>query len=138
MECWSTATGGNRLTTTEYEAQILVENEPASDDLDSAIRDYVSTYALLRGRRRAIERFGVSRRTLGRFLDKGHLGRALPKAVLDSVGDSIEAVDAATWAIEASERITANFNRAARNRRPAGPKLRRGQEDALLQLCAAP
>ncbi len=55
-----------------------------------------------------------------------------------SVGDSIEALDAATWAIEASERITASVNRAARNRRLVGPKLRRGQEDALLQLCAAP
>ena len=61
-----------------------------------------------------------------------------PRAVLDSVGDSIEAIDAATWAIGASAQITASFERAARNRLPAGPALRRGQEDALLQLCAAP
>ncbi len=126
------------MTITSASTPIPVDEEPASDNLDDAIRDYVSTYALLRGRRRAMERFGVSRHTLWRFLDQGHMGRALPKAVLDSVGDSIEAVDVATWAIEAAERITANFNRAARNRRPAGPRLRRGQEDALLQLCAAP
>ena len=126
------------MTTTSASAPIPMEEEPSSDDLDGAIRDYVYTYALLRGRRKAMERFGVSRHTLWRFLDKGHPGRALPRAVLDSVGDSIEAVDAATWAIEASERITASFNRAARNRRPAGSRLRRGQEDALLELCAAP
>ena len=66
------------------------------------------------------------------------MGRALPKAVTDRVGESVEEVDAATWAVEAAERIIANFNRSARSRRPAGPALRRGQEDALLQLCAAP
>ena len=112
---------------------------PAEDvQVDHAIRDYVRTYVSVRGRQKAMERFGVSRHTLWRFLDHEHLGRALPKAVLDSVGDTIEAIDAATWAIDASERIIANFNRSARNRRPLGPALRRGQEDALLQLCAAP
>ena len=125
------------MTTTETVTATRVEDEP-NDDLDCAIRDYVHTYAFWRGRRKAMERFGVSRHTLWRFLDRGNLGRALPRAVLDSVGDSIEAIDAATWAIGASARITASFERAARNRRPAGPALRRGQEDALLQLCAAP
>ena len=126
------------MTTTEAGTPIPVEDEPADDDLDYAIRYYVHTYARWRGRQKTMERFGVSRHTLWRFLDRGHMGRALPKAVLDTVGDSIEAIDAATWAIEASEGITANANRSARNRRPAGPALRLGQEDALLQLCAAP
>ena len=112
-------------------------NRP-DDDLDCAIRDYIHTYAFWRPRQKAMERFGVSRHTLWRFLDRGHMGRALPRAVLDSVGDSIEAIDAATWAIGAMERINASFERSARNRRPAGPALRRGQEGALLQLCAAP
>ncbi len=122
------------MTTTEAGTPILVEDEPAEDDLDYAIRDYVHTYVWWRGRRKAMERFGVSRHTLWRFLERGHMGRALPRAVLDSVGDSIEAIDAATWAIVASER----FNRSAGNRSPAAPALRLGQEDALLQLCAAP
>ena len=126
------------MTTTEAETPTPVEDELADDDLDRAIRDYVHTYVRWRGRRKAMERFGVSRHTLWRFLDRGHVGHALPRAVLDSVGDSIEAIDAATWAIEASERITANFSRSARNRRPAAAALRLGQEDALLQLCAAP
>ena len=126
------------MTKTEAGTPIPVEDEPADDDLDYAIRYYVHTYARWRGRQKTMERFGVSRHTLWRFLDRGHMVRALPKAVLDTVGDSIEAIDAATWAIEASEGITANTNRSARNRRPAAPILRLGQEDALLQLCAAP
>ena len=126
------------MTTTETGTPIPLEDEPVDDDLDSAIRDYVHTYAFWRGRREAMERFCVSRHTLWRFLDRGHMGRALPRAVLDTVGDSIEVIDAATWAIGAVERISASFERSARNRRPAGPSLRRGQEDALLQLCAAP
>ncbi len=126
------------MTTTAAATPILVEDEPAEDELDYAIREYVRTYVRWRGRQKTMETFGVSRHTLWRFLDRGHLGRALPRAVLDSVGDSIEAIEAATWAIAASERITANLNRSARNRRPAAPTLRLGQEDALLQLCAAP
>ena len=126
------------MTTTEAGTPTPAEDELAEDELDYAISDYVHTYVRWRGRRKAIERFGVSRHTLWRFLDRGHTGRALPRAVLDTVGDSIEAIDAATWAIMASERITANFSRSARNRSPAAPALRLGQEDALLQLCAAP
>ena len=126
------------MTTTSTNTPVPAEDEFSSDDLENAIRHYVQTYALWRGSQKAMERFGVSRQTLWRFLERGHLGRALPKAVLDSVGDRVEVIDAATWAVVASERINANFNRAARNRRPAGPNLRRGQEDALLQLCAAP
>ena len=126
------------MTTTNTGVPIPAEDEFSSEDLECAIRHYVQTYADWRGTQKAMERFGVSRQTLWRFLERGHLGRALPKSVLDSVGNSVEAIDAATWAVVASERITANFNRAARNRLPAGPALRRGQEDALLQLCAAP
>ena len=126
------------MTTTDAGTPIPEEDEFSDDDLDDAIRDYVHTYVRWRGRQKAMERFGVSRHTLWRFLDRGHMGRALPRAVLDGVGGSVEAINAATWAIGASERITASFNRSARNRGPAAPALRRGQEDALLQLCEAP
>ena len=126
------------MTTTEAGTPIPVEDELHDDDLDRAIRDYVHTYVRRHGRRKTMERFGVSRHTLWRFLDRGHMGRALPRAVLNTVGESIEAVDAATWAINAAQRIIANANRSARNRRAAAPNLRPGQEDALLQLCAAP
>ena len=52
------------------------------------------------------------------------------------MGGSAAEVDAATWAIGAAERVVASFDRSARTRRPSGPTLRPGQEDALLQLCA--
>ena len=126
------------MTTTDAGTPTPVDDELADDDLDHSIRDYVHTYVRWRGRRKAMKTFGVSRYTLWRFLDRGHTGRALPRAVLDSVGDSVEAIDAATWAIGASERITASFNRSAGNRSPAAPALRLGQEGALLQLCAVP
>ena len=107
-------------------------------DLDGAIRDYVHTYARWHGRRKAMEKFGVSRHTLWRFLDRGHLGRALPRAVVDAVGGSAEAIDAATWAIEPARRIIASARRSASNSRPPAPSLRPDLEDALLLLCAAP
>ena len=109
------------MTTTTAATPTPTGDEYVEDDLDRSIRDYVHTYVRWRGRQKAMERFGVSRHTLWRFLDRGHTGRALPRAVLDSVGDNIEAIDAANWAIGASERITANFNRSVKNRRPAAP-----------------
>ncbi|MYC37824.1 MAG: hypothetical protein F4X66_13070 [Chloroflexi bacterium] len=126
------------MTTTGTGTPIPLEDEPTGDDLEDAIRHYVYTYALWRGRRKAMERFGVSRHTLWRFLDRGHMGRALPRAVLDTVGDSIEAIDAATWAIGASAQITASFERAARNRRTAGPALRRGRRTRCCNCAPLP
>ena len=56
------------------------------------------------GRARIAENFGVSRHTLWRFLERGHVGRSLPRAVLNAVGvdidkpspNIVEALDAAT------------------------------------------
>ena len=102
-------------------------------DLDDAIREYLRTYVLWRGIRQATETFGVSRQTLWRFLRRGHTGRALPRAVLGIVGDSAEALEAATWAIPAVERVLAS--RPA----PAPPHpMSQPLEDTLLLLCAAP
>ncbi len=126
------------MTTTETGTPTPIEDELADDDLNYAIRDYVRTYARWRGRQKAMETFGVSRHTLWRFLERGHMDRALPRAVLSDVGESVEALDAATWAIEAAQRISANASRLAGKSRAQGPNLRPGQEDALLQLCAAP
>ncbi len=44
-------------------------------DLNDAIRRYVRAYALWHGRHQAAQRFGVSRHTLWRFLERGHLSR---------------------------------------------------------------
>ena len=49
----------------------------------------------------------VSRHTLWRFLRRGHTGRALPRAVMGIVGDSVEVLEAAIWDIVAAERLVA-------------------------------
>ena len=60
----------------------------------------------------------MSRHTLWRFLRRGHAGRVLPRAVMGKVGDSVEVLDAATWAITAVEGMLA--------RRPAPETTRAG------------
>ena len=105
-------------------------------DLEDAIREYLRTYVMWRGIRQATATFGVSRHTLWRFLRRGHTGRALPRAVLGIVGDSVEVLEAATWAIAAADRVLAS--------RPAAKPvlspypLSQALEDTLLLLCAAP
>ena len=73
--------------------------------LDGAIRDHVRTYALWHGWRRAARHFGVSRHRMWHFLERGHLGRSLPGAVIRTVRDYPGAIAAAAWAVTASRRI---------------------------------
>ena len=105
-------------------------------DLEDAIREYLRTYVLWRGIRQATATFGVSRHTLWRFLERGHTGRAVPAAVLDMVGDSAEALEAATWAIPAVERVL--VSRPVPKPVPFYRPLRQALEDTLLLLCATP
>ena len=126
----------NRLTIAEARTRAPGKSALPDRDIEDAVREYVRTYVLWRGRRRAAEDFGVSRHTLWRFLRRGHMGRTLPRAVMDMAGDSVETLEAAAWAIAATERL--------RTRRPA-PKaaasarsLSEALEDTLLLLCAAP
>ena len=121
----------------ELETRTRGKGAPLDPDLEDAIREYLRIYVLWRGIGKATETFGVSRHTLWRFLRRGQSGRALPRAVLDTVGDSVEVLDAATWAVTAVEGVLA--------RRPAPkppvltPHLRRqALEDTLLLLCATP
>ena len=61
-----------------------------------SIRAYVRAYARRHGQGRAAEAFGVSRHTLWRFLERDYAGRSLSRAILDAVGESVEAIEAAT------------------------------------------
>ena len=63
---------------------------------------YLNACTQKHGHQRTAERFGVSRQTLWRFLDRDLDGRRLPRAVLGSVGDSVEALAAATDSLLAS------------------------------------
>ena len=123
---------------TIVERRTLTPGKGASSDpeLEDAVREYLRTYVLRRGIGQATANFGVSRHTLWRFLRRGHTGRALPRAVLDTVGDGVEALEAATWAIPAVERLVAS--RPAAKIAPSLYRLSRALEDTLLLLCATP
>ena len=109
----------------EPRAQELNGTTRDGPHLERAVRDYVRAYAQLRGRRKAAEHLGVSCHTLWRFLKRGQVGRAVPSAVLPSVGGSVEALKAATL-----ETII--------DLEGLRPDPARGLEEAPLLLCATP
>ncbi len=98
--------------------------------LHDAIRDYVDAHQRRHGQKRTAESLGVSRHTLWRYLEKGHAGRAVPAAVLNSVGKSVKDIETATLEII--------IDLEGLRPDPALRTLRRSLEDALLLLCAAP
>ncbi len=75
------------MQTKQPESPAQQDNMPDNGALNDAIRRYVRTYALWHGRHQAAQRFVVSRHTLWRFLERGHLGRSLPRAVTGAVGE---------------------------------------------------
>ena len=102
----------------------------SDDERIDAIWDYLNALTRRQGHRRTAERFGVSRQTLWRFLERDQVGRTLPRAVLDTVGGSVDALEAATRAL-----ISESSSRS----RPVPTKhLTDGLNDALLHLCEAP
>ena len=130
MYCWAIAKKETSMTTTGTGTPIPVEDGTTEDDLDNAIRDYVLTYALGHGRPQAARHFGVSRHTLWRFMERGHPGRTLPKAVVETIGDNPDAIATAAWAMTASRQVL----RTTAGSRPLAETL----EDTLRLLCAAP
>ena len=103
------------------------ENREALED---AIREYVRLHQRRHGQKATAESLGVSRHTLWRYLERGYGGRAVPAAVLDSVGGSVRDIEAATLEII--------IDLEGLRPDPALRPLRRSLEDALLLLCAAP
>ena len=103
---------------------------PDQAGLDHAIRDYVEAHQRLHGQKRTAETLGVSRHSLWRYLERGHARRAVPAAVLDTFGGSVEDIEAAT--------LELIIDLEGLRPDPALRPLRRKLEDALLLLCAAP
>ena len=118
------------MIVTEPRTQALNGTTQAGPDLRRAVRGYVRAYASLHGRRRAAEDLGVSRHTLWRFLERGHTGRSVPSAVLNSVGGSVRAIEEATFEII--------IDLEGLRPDPALRHLRQGPEEALQLLCATP
>ena len=102
----------------------------AEDSLASAILDYVEAHVSRHGRKRTAEAFGVSRHTLWRFLQRGHLGRSLLKAVLNTVGGTVEALEAAT--------LKLSRHHQSPSRADPFPRLSEQLEDTLLLISATP
>ena len=114
----------------EPRTQALNGTTQAGPHLERAVRDYARAHVRLYGQRKAAEDLGVSRHTLWRFVERGHAGRAVPSAVLSSVGGSVGAIKAATFEII--------IDLEGLRPDPALRHLRRGLEEALLLLCATP
>ena len=118
------------MTITSASAPVPVEEDPHDDDLDGTIRYYVRAHQRLHGQKQTAERLGVSRHTLWRYLERGHTGRAVPAAVLNKIGRSKTAIEAAT--------LELIIDLEGLRPDPALHPLRRALEDALLLLCATP
>jgi hypothetical protein len=101
-----------------------------NDESIDAIWDYLNVCAQQHGHQRTAERFGVSRQTLWRFLDRDQDGRRLLRAVLGSVGGDVEELEAATRLLIAEP--------ASSNRITRAESLGDGLYDALLFLCETP
>ncbi|MCY3881362.1 MAG: replication-relaxation family protein [Chloroflexi bacterium] len=101
--------------------------------LADAVGDYLRAHIERHGRKATAAAFGVSRHTLWRFLERGRTGRALPQAVLERVGPSLDAVDAATQALLARPAPLPSPTQEA-----LPPRLTVRLEETLLDLCATP
>ena len=124
------------MTIAEPGMRTLGKRASLDPDLEDVIREYLRTYVLWRGIQQATATFGVSRHTLWRYLRRSHTSRALPSAVMGIVGDSVEVLEAATWAIPAVDRVLAG--RPAAEPVLAPYSMSQALEDTLLLLCAAP
>ena len=130
MRYWPIANGSSRLIVTKPRRRASNATTQAGPDLMRAIQDYVRAYVWRHGRRRTSEYVGVSRHTLWRFLERGHMGRAVPSAVLNSIGGNIAALETAT--------LEMIIDLEGLRPDPALRPLHEGPEKALLLLCAAP
>lgn len=103
----------------------MTDHEPIG-----AIWDYLDACAQKHRQQRTAERFGVSRQTLWRFLDRDQVGRRLLRAVLGTVGDSVEALAAVTDSLIAES--------SSHNRLQSPGALSGDLRYARLGLCEAP
>ena len=99
-------------------------------DLFLPIWDYVRTHALRYGQSRTAQDLGVSRHTLWRLLKRFQMGRAIPRAVLRSVGDTAETLEIARLLLT-YETPRGRFDDALR-------LLPESLEDTLIDLCGTP
>ncbi len=93
------------MTITSTNTPVPFEDELSGTGLDDAVRNYVRTYVLWHGRRNTMEKFGASRHTLWRFLERGHLGKSLLEEAVKAIGDDPDTIQVAAWAITAVRQV---------------------------------
>ncbi len=118
------------MIVTEPRRRTLNGTTQAGSGLERAIRGYVRAYVRRHGRRKTAEDLGVSRHTLWRFLERGHMGRAVTAVVLNAVGGNIATLDAAI--------LEVIIDLEGLRPDPALRPLREGFEEALLLLSTTP
>ena len=84
MRYWPIENGSGRLIVTKPRRRTSNATTQTGPDPEKAIRDYIRAYVWRHGRRKTAEDLGVSRHTLWRFLEWGHMGRSVPSSVLNS------------------------------------------------------
>ena len=84
------------MITSEQKTRSQTNATPTDGELLESILGNLQAYEW-RYRRQRAEASRVSRYTLWRFLQRGHVGRSLPGEVLSAVGGGIEALAVATW-----------------------------------------
>ena len=122
--------GCKLVNTTQQTAETLNGRGQGGPEFKRAVRDYVRAYVWRHGRPKTAEDLGVSRHTLWRFLERGHMGQAVPSAVLNSAGGSVRAIESA--------RQQLIIDLMGLRPDPALRHLRESLEEGLLLLCAAP
>ena len=118
------------MTTATSRKRKQMKRSAIDPDLFLPIWDYVRTYAKRYGHRRTAQELGVSRHTLWRLLKRFQMGRAIPRAVLTSVGDTAETIEIARLLLT-YEIPKGKFDDALR-------PLPEALEDTLVDLCATP
>ena len=106
---------------------------PPDGDLLDAIQRYVHAYVQRHGVSGAWKTLSVSRHTLCRLLEREQASLAVPKAVVATVGDSVEALDAASTQVIAAASAAIPAKPA-----PIPDLLPKSQHDAQQSLCATP
>ena len=119
-----------QMRTIAHKLKTSEDTASADEYLEMAISDYLHAHVSHHGRNRTAEAFGVSRHTLWRFLQKGQLGRTLPRTVLSTVGETVDALEAATLRLNCLRSRPSCVNTL--------PRLSEELEDTLLLVCATP
>ena len=112
------------------EAKAEARKAHIDSELEAVVRDFVRYHVRRRGHQRNAAVFGVSRQTLWRYLEHGHVGSTVPQAAMDAFGGTTAGL------VEAWRGLIAES--PLREIDASELPLSNGLEDSLLLVCATP